>query len=262
MAVASSARAWSEASFWTGSPSRRSSLISSSRPSSMASSRRSRENHWRILERARDEATMASQSRDGPAVGGLGGEDLHRVGRVEPGVERHQPPVDLGPDAPVADLGVDGVGEVHRRGVGGEGDDLALGGEDVDLVLLRGRASGPRGTRWDRSSRSGSRRSAASTRSRPWSTTSPWPGPAARPAGRARPARPAGRRSSTGLARLGLRLAVPRCPGPRGRGARPWTRSPPGPVSPDPGPSRRPGRAALSGLRRSRPGRRRLGFSL
>ncbi len=71
MAAATSASACSEASFWTGSPSRRSSLISSSRPNSMASSRRSRENHWRILVRARDEATMPSQSRDGPAVGAL-----------------------------------------------------------------------------------------------------------------------------------------------------------------------------------------------
>ena len=34
----------------------------------MASSRRSRENHCRILLRARDDATICSQSRDGPAV--------------------------------------------------------------------------------------------------------------------------------------------------------------------------------------------------
>ena len=37
----------------------------------MASSRRSRENHWRILDRALDEATMCSQSREGPAVSAL-----------------------------------------------------------------------------------------------------------------------------------------------------------------------------------------------
>ena len=37
----------------------------------MASSRRSRQNHWRILLRALDEATICSQSRDGPAVGDL-----------------------------------------------------------------------------------------------------------------------------------------------------------------------------------------------
>ena len=37
------------ASFWTGRPSRRSALASSSRPVSIASTRRSRENHWRIF---------------------------------------------------------------------------------------------------------------------------------------------------------------------------------------------------------------------
>ena len=48
---------------------RRRARASSSRPFSIASSRRSRENHWRILLRARVEATIWSQSRDGPAVG-------------------------------------------------------------------------------------------------------------------------------------------------------------------------------------------------
>jgi hypothetical protein len=71
MVATATSSAPSAASFWTGSPSRRSSFTSSSRPSSMASSRRSRENHWRIFVRARDEATMPSQSRDGPAVGDL-----------------------------------------------------------------------------------------------------------------------------------------------------------------------------------------------
>ena len=52
----------------TGSASRRNSLVSSSRPASIASSRRSRLNHWRILLRARGEPTNCSQSRDGPAV--------------------------------------------------------------------------------------------------------------------------------------------------------------------------------------------------
>ena len=37
----------------------------------MASSRRSRLNHWRILLRARGEATICSQSREGPAEGTL-----------------------------------------------------------------------------------------------------------------------------------------------------------------------------------------------
>ena len=66
----------------------------------------------------------------------LRGEDLDRVGRVELRLERDQPAVDPGPDAAVPDLGVDDVGEVDRRRAGRQRDDLALGREDVDLVLL------------------------------------------------------------------------------------------------------------------------------
>src|ERR1035437_7690746 len=71
MVVANSESALSEASFCTGRPFRRSSLVSSSRPTSLASSRRSRENHWRIFERALEDPTMFSQSLEGPAVGAL-----------------------------------------------------------------------------------------------------------------------------------------------------------------------------------------------
>lgn len=42
--------------------------VSSSRPSSMASVRRSLENHWRILLRALGLLTKLSQSREGPAL--------------------------------------------------------------------------------------------------------------------------------------------------------------------------------------------------
>ena len=45
--------------------------VSSSRPSSMASVRRSFENHWRILFRAFGLLTKLSQSREGPAVSDL-----------------------------------------------------------------------------------------------------------------------------------------------------------------------------------------------
>ena len=64
-------RALEAITFCSGMPSRRNPLASSSRPVSMASSRRSRLNHCRILLRARDEATSFSQSREGPAVGAL-----------------------------------------------------------------------------------------------------------------------------------------------------------------------------------------------
>ena len=46
---------------------RRIARASCSRPDSIASSRRSLLNHWRILLRARGERTKASQSRLGPA---------------------------------------------------------------------------------------------------------------------------------------------------------------------------------------------------
>ena len=66
----------------------------------------------------------------------LAGEDLDGVARRQRGVERHQAPVDPRADAPVADVGVDRVGEVDRRRARGQRDDLALGREDEDLVLL------------------------------------------------------------------------------------------------------------------------------
>ena len=65
----------------------------------------------------------------------LGGEDLDDVARLQLVVQRHDLAVDLGADAAVADVGVDLVGEVQRRGAGGERLDLALGREDEDLVL-------------------------------------------------------------------------------------------------------------------------------
>ena len=121
----------------SGRPSRRSARASSSRPFSMASSRRSRENHWRILLRARVEATIWSQSRDGPAVGDFEVKISTVSALAQLRLERHQAAVDPRPDAAVAHLGVDGVGEVDRRRAGRQRDDLALGREDVDLVLLQ-----------------------------------------------------------------------------------------------------------------------------
>ena len=48
--------------------------------------------------------------------------------------ERHHAAVDLGADAGVADLGVNGVSEIDRRAVGRNHDHLPLGREGVDLV--------------------------------------------------------------------------------------------------------------------------------
>ena len=67
-------------------------------------------------------------------IGGLGGENLDLVPVFELALQRHQPVVHPGTDTAVSDLGVHGVGEVHRGGPGGQCDDIALGGEDEDLL--------------------------------------------------------------------------------------------------------------------------------
>ena len=67
--VATWAMSSSELSRTTGSECLRSARARRSRPVSRASPRRSRENHWRILLRARGDLTMESQSLDGPASG-------------------------------------------------------------------------------------------------------------------------------------------------------------------------------------------------
>ena len=76
----------------------------------------------------------ASQSRLGPALL-LRGEHLDDVARLQRVVERHDLAVDLGPDAAVADVRVDLVREVERRGARRQRLDLALGREDEHLVL-------------------------------------------------------------------------------------------------------------------------------
>ena len=69
------------------------------------------------------------------AVLGLRRHDLDDVAVAQPVVERHEAVVHLRPDRPVADVGVDPVGEVERRGARRQVLDVALGGEDEDLVL-------------------------------------------------------------------------------------------------------------------------------
>ena len=69
------------------------------------------------------------------AVRALRRDDLDDVAVLQLVVERHEAVVHLGADAGVADLGVDAVGEVERRGAGRHVLHVALGGEDEDLVL-------------------------------------------------------------------------------------------------------------------------------
>ena len=65
----------------------------------------------------------------------LGGEDLDDVAGLQLVVQRDDLAVHARADAAVADVGVDLVREVQRRGADGERLDLALGREDEDLVL-------------------------------------------------------------------------------------------------------------------------------
>src|SRR5690606_16246903 len=64
-----------------------------------------------------------------------GTDNLHLVAVVQPGDERHDAAVDLGADGRVADIGVDGIGEIDRRRTARQRDQLALRGETEDLVL-------------------------------------------------------------------------------------------------------------------------------
>ena len=75
---------------------------------------------------------IVEPGRVGLGVGG--GDDFHAVAVFELGAQRHQFVVDLDGDAAVADIGVHGVGKIHRGGAARQRHDLALGGEDVDLV--------------------------------------------------------------------------------------------------------------------------------
>ena len=67
---------------------------------------------------------------------GLGGEDFDLVAILEDGAQRHHPAVDLGADRLVAEVGVDGIGEVDRGRALGQLDQLALRSEGEDPVLV------------------------------------------------------------------------------------------------------------------------------
>ena len=103
-------------------------------PCSIASSRRSFVNQPRILLRARGLLTKLSQSWLGPASGFFEVKTSTTSPEFERALERHQAAVDLRTHGAVADLGVHRVGEVDRGRAGGQADDLALRGEDVDLL--------------------------------------------------------------------------------------------------------------------------------
>ena len=65
------------------------------------------------------------------------GDDFDDVAGAQLGAERNHAAIDLGADAGVADLGVDGVSEVDGRAVGRDHNDFSLGREGVDLVGIQ-----------------------------------------------------------------------------------------------------------------------------
>ena len=69
-------------------------------------------------------------------IGAGGGRNDHLDGLTggQRRTQRHQSPVHLGAHAGIADIGVDGVGEVHGGGAARQIDDLAARSEHVDLV--------------------------------------------------------------------------------------------------------------------------------
>ena len=65
---------------------------------------------------------------------GLGADDLDLVAILQIGHQRGVAAIDAATDAAVADVGVNGIGEVDGVGALGKRDEVALGGEAEDLV--------------------------------------------------------------------------------------------------------------------------------
>ena len=104
----------------------------SRRPSSCASSR------LRLLQIAADRvARLRGRDEIDPArvrVRAALRDDLDRLAVLQLRLERHGAAVDLGRDAAVADVRMDGVGEIDGRRPARQPHDRALRREDVDLV--------------------------------------------------------------------------------------------------------------------------------
>jgi hypothetical protein len=79
--------------------------------------------------------TDASQSFEG-LVAGLG-HDLHDVAVAQRGAQRHDAAVHLGAHARAAHIGVNGVGEIDRRGVARQHNHFAARGKGVGLLGYR-----------------------------------------------------------------------------------------------------------------------------
>jgi hypothetical protein len=84
---------------------------------------------------ARGRCARSSASRVGPGAGR--GDDLDHVAARSSVRSATGSPLTLAGHRVVADVGVDGIGEVHRRGPARQRQDLALGREHVDRVGYR-----------------------------------------------------------------------------------------------------------------------------
>ncbi|MNJ69250.1 hypothetical protein D3C77_655790 [compost metagenome] len=66
----------------------------------------------------------------------LAGDDLHLLAGLQGVGERHDPAIDLGAPAVMADLGVHAVGKIKRRGALGQVDGVTVRGEHIHPVRL------------------------------------------------------------------------------------------------------------------------------
>ena len=94
---------------------------------------------------ARAVALQETERRVEPVAGGtnpwparLRGDNLHALAALQGRVERHHLAVHLRAAAAVAEVGVQRVGEIHRRRTRRQVDDLTLRGDDVQRVVERG----------------------------------------------------------------------------------------------------------------------------
>ena len=87
----------------------------------------------RIAARARPVTTMLSQAAGGVRL--VGARDQHLVAVAQRRDQRRDAAVDLGADGRIADVGVDGIGEVDRGRAARQRDQAPLGREAEHLVL-------------------------------------------------------------------------------------------------------------------------------
>ena len=67
-------------------------------------------------------------------AGGVGSDDFHAVAGTQAGAQGNHVVVDTGGNAAVADVGVHGIGEIHRRGAFGQHEDFAFRREYIHFA--------------------------------------------------------------------------------------------------------------------------------